>query len=208
MRRSPDRCTEVELAWVRLGVGDQFRDVVYRHLRIDGQNKRSGRNQGDWGKALDGVVPSIVVQLGTDRERAGGRQHQGIAVGGHGSDRLGGDGAARTGAVLDEKSAEVCRQITCDNTRRHVWRPARAEWHNKFDRSIGVGLRGGQTEPANHCKGEPRKRVQPPNTRSLTCVPVHRSTLPRANIIFLGPVCTMCTENLIRCTECQTRQYL
>ena len=28
MRRSTDRCTEVELAWVRLGVGDQF-EMLY-----------------------------------------------------------------------------------------------------------------------------------------------------------------------------------
>ena len=144
MRRRAEARAVVELARIGLGVGDELRDRLRRHVRADHHDVRQQRRGGDRGEMLERIDVEARIERGRDAERAGRAEQQRVAVGVGGGGGLEADGGARAGAVLDDHLlAEACRHRLAGQPRHGVDRAARRERHDHLDRLVRIGLRAG-----------------------------------------------------------------
>ncbi len=159
-RRAVARRSEVDLAGVGLGVGNELGDRVHRQLRIGDQEIGAGREQCDRREILDRVIADVGVDRGSDREGRGVAEHQRIAVGFGACGRFGADGAARPGTIVDDDALiKTDRQLLGGEACHGVGRPAGGERHDHLDDAARVGLRiGAAGEGGGRCNGtgEPR----------------------------------------------------
>ncbi len=141
MRRRAEAGAVVELARVGLGVGDELRDRLRRHVGPDHHDVRQQRRGRDRDEVLERIDVEARIERGRDAERAGRAEQQRIAVGIGCGCGLEADGGARAGAVLDDHLlAEACRHRLAGQPRHGVDRPARRERHDHLDRLVRIGL--------------------------------------------------------------------
>ena len=96
------RGAEIELARILLRDRDHVGDGPGRKRRMRDQGDRHRGDQADRREILARVVAGIRVEARIDRDGAGVREHQRVAVGLGLGDRAGADRAAAAGAVLDD----------------------------------------------------------------------------------------------------------
>ena len=135
---------DVEFAGIGFGVGDQFLQVVHRHLGIGREHQRRLPHQDDRREGAVGVERHVLVHEAVGDQHAGRREHQRVAV----RLGLGGEGGANVAvgarAVLDhDLLAELRRQRGRDPPGRNVDRAAGAKRHHHGDRPRRPGLREG-----------------------------------------------------------------
>ena len=87
--------------FVRLGVGDHLGHRLGRKRRMRHQNDRRFGNEADRHEVLERRVARIGVEAWIDRDRAGVREHEGVAVRLRLGDLASADRAAASGPVLD-----------------------------------------------------------------------------------------------------------
>ena len=92
---------EIDLAGIGLRIGDQLGNGFGGKRRMHHQRIRRVADQADRRKILARIVAGILVERRSDRERAGVAKQQRVAVGIAFRDRLGADGAAGAGPVVD-----------------------------------------------------------------------------------------------------------
>ena len=133
---------EIDLAGIGLGIGDQFGDGFGRKRRIHHQRIRRVADQADRRKILARIVADVLVERRPDRERAGVAEHQRVAVGLAFGDRLGADGAAGAGAVVDhDLFAEQLAHLVGDAAADDRGRAARRKRNHQRDRAGRIVLR-------------------------------------------------------------------
>ena len=82
MRRRAEPRAEIQLAGVGLGVGDELRDRLGRHLVRHHHDMRQQREARDRREHLERIEAGVDVERGRDRERAGRAEQQRVAIGG------------------------------------------------------------------------------------------------------------------------------
>ena len=87
---------------LRLGVGDELRQVLGRHLGVDQQHLRPGAHRADWDEILDRVVADLGGGCRHDFDHRCARPEQRVAVRRGARDLLGGDDAVTADAGLDD----------------------------------------------------------------------------------------------------------
>jgi hypothetical protein len=125
-----------DLARVRFGIGDEFRDRLGRqrgsHLHHQGQ----ATDHRDRNDIADEIEAEGLVQRRIGRHRLG-YQEQRVAVRRRAHDRLDADIGARTGPVLDDEGLpQPLRQA-----RKDVEGSAGSDGHDETHRPRGIGLR-------------------------------------------------------------------
>ena len=87
------------------------------------------------------LIAGVGVEIGIDRDRAGGRHHQRVAVGrGAGRDPRA-DHAGRAAAIVDHhRLAELGRKLVGDDAPDHIDAAAGRERHDQRDRFGGIVL--------------------------------------------------------------------
>jgi hypothetical protein len=119
--RAGARRPVAQLAGLRPGQGDEFRQGLGRHRRMHDQHRRHRDERGDRRKIAQRVVAQVRVEHDVDRHRAGIAQHQHVAVGRRRRHRLGGHHAAGARDVLDhERLAESSGQLLREQPGEHV----------------------------------------------------------------------------------------
>ena len=132
----------VDLARVRLHVGNELLEVVDGQRRIHHEHAGLARDQRHRDEIVDGIEGKLRIQACADR--VGLRcEQQRIAVGG----RLGDDVRTdrRTGAGLvvhDDALTESLRQLLGDHAHRPVDGASRRKRNDDADGSIRIALRG------------------------------------------------------------------
>ena len=133
---------EIDLAGIGLGVGDQLGDGFGRKRRMHHQRIRRVADQADRRKILARIVADVLVERRPDRERAGIAEHQRVAVGLALRDRLGADGAAGAGPVVDhDLFAEQFAHLVGDAAADDRGAAARRERNHQRDRPARIVLR-------------------------------------------------------------------
>ena len=161
---------EIDLAGIGLGVGDQLGHGLGRERGIHHQRIRRIADHADRRKILARIVADILVERRSDRQRAGIAEQQRVAVGIALRHRLGADGAAGAGAVVDhdffaEQFAHLVGNAAADDRGR----AARRERDHQRDGAVRKGLRVGGAG----CRGRARRRWR------AECVPdAHARRLP------------------------------
>jgi len=136
----------VDLAWIALGIGDEFRHRLHWQLRVDHQHDGTAGDHRHRGKALDRVVVEIFVDRGPDGERPWCGEEQRVAVGLRACGRLGADRSASPARpILDhDRLPERRSNAVRDQPGRDI-DPARRERHDDLDRPVRIGLGGRRT---------------------------------------------------------------
>jgi hypothetical protein len=117
--------------------------VVDRHARVHREDVGHVAHVDDGLEIRDRVVRKRLEQVGRDGVRVHVAHEDGVAVGRGLRDHVGGDGAARAGAVLDhERLPEVFLQLLRDEARDHVGSAARRESHQHLRGLVRICLRG------------------------------------------------------------------
>ena len=143
-RRAVARRREIELAGIRLRVGDELLHRVHRQRRIDHEHVGNAGDQDDRREILDVVVRHLRVQARVDRVRAHGAHFQRVAVGRGLGDQLRADVAAGAGPVVDDDRLAPCvGELLRDGAGEDVGGAARRERHDEADRLRRIGLRPG-----------------------------------------------------------------
>ena len=146
------------------------RDVV-------GDNKQFG-NLDDLGQelqVLEHVVRHRLGQRRRDRERAGARKADRVAVGLCFRDRGYSRHAAGAGTAFDDdRLAQQRRHLLRQHTRDRVGRSARRKRHDQLDRLVGIGLRlrhlrQDQKRGHDHPANKTSHRYFPPMCEALAC---------------------------------------
>ena len=150
----------VELALIRLHIGDEFLEVVGRKLLLGGDDQRKRGHHADRLEIDIGLVGEIRIE----RDRGGMRAHlahqDGVAVG-IGAHRAGrADGAAGAGDVLDDDLlAQRVRHVIADDAGGDVGRASGRERHDQRDRARGIVLRA-RNERQYRQRGNARRQMQ------------------------------------------------
>jgi hypothetical protein len=106
------------------------------------QRIRRVADHADRCEILARVVARILVQRGTDRERAGVAQQQRVTIGIAFRDRFGADGAAGAGTVVDhDLLAEQFAHLVGDAAADDRGAAAGRKWNHQRDRAGGIVLR-------------------------------------------------------------------
>ncbi len=167
---------EVELARIRLGVGNELLHGVGRHRRIDDEHIGDARDEDHRDEVLDVVVRHLRIQARIDRVRADRAHFERVAVGRRLGDEFRADVAARARPIVDDDAlapgfGEVLRDLAGEN----VGGAARRKRHDEADRlrRIGGGL----------CAWQSRATRTPRCPRSASnawCIDVFMPTPPVA----------------------------
>jgi hypothetical protein len=91
-----------DLVRLRAGERDQLLDVFHRKRRMHDDDVRTAAEQRDRLVILDRVVRHFFVERGVDRELAGQREHECIAVGRRFRRELHADVSVRAAAIVDD----------------------------------------------------------------------------------------------------------
>src|SRR5262249_6081926 len=94
--------SQIELARIGLGVGDELGDRLARKRRTHHKDRRLGEDGGDRRNAANEIEVELLVERCIDGAR-GARQEKCVAVGWGTPDRLGADIGPATGPVVDYK---------------------------------------------------------------------------------------------------------
>ena len=129
----------IELAGLRLGVGEQFLRRMHRQFRIDGEHIGAGGEDRDRHEILH-RVERLLVEPRIDRMRDRDDEER-VAVGRGLGGEIGADHAAGAGAIVDEDLlAEVLAELVGDDAADDVVAAAGRERDDQADRS-GWGSR-------------------------------------------------------------------
>ena len=136
MRRRADAAgRHIDLARMRLGIGDQLRHAVHRQRRIDLENKRIEIDAADRREIAGEIEAQVWVQHGVDDVRIRHRQQR-VAVRLRLHHGFGGDLLARRTAIFDDEGlAEPLRQHLPGEPSDDVGGPARRETDQQMNRS-------------------------------------------------------------------------
>ena len=122
---------------------DEAFKISDRQVLVDHQHQRQGADQRHRRKAADRIVAQVVRHGRKHRGRGRRLEDDGVAVGLGVRERVGRDGAAAAGLVLDhELVAEPLAQLHRCDARQEVDAAARRERHQHADRPRRIG-RGG-----------------------------------------------------------------
>ena len=129
----PDRGIAQD-AGLRLRQRDQLAHVLDRQLRRHRQRVGHDSDQADRREILHRVVGELGIDDGVGDVRGRGRHAERVAVGRGLGDRIGADGAAGAGAVLDHDGLpEPLAELGRDQPPDHVHRRARRQRDNHAD---------------------------------------------------------------------------
>ncbi len=139
--------SEIELAGILFGVGDELRHRVGRHRRVHFHHHRQIGDQRQHPEVFHRIVRQLLVEHRIEHEDRRRRDEQRVTVGlgaGHG---FGGDGALRTGLVLDDdRLLQVPAEILADQPAEDIGRTARGIGNDELDRTRriigGARIRG------------------------------------------------------------------
>src|SRR5262245_8290721 len=92
----------VKLAWIGLGIGNEFRNRFDWNRWINHHDKRRAGDTGNWHNVSDETEIEIVIQGGVDGVDHTGQKER-IAVGSRTYNGLGGDVSASARTVLDNE---------------------------------------------------------------------------------------------------------
>ena len=127
-----------------LACADDVGQRLERRVGVDRQPDRLHRDKRNGDEVLARVVLHLVAQKRRDGDRRGGREHQGVAIGGGAGERRGSDLAARPSPVLGrERLPHALLQMVDEHPRQHIGGAAGAERHDDPDRRGGIRLRDG-----------------------------------------------------------------
>ena len=159
-RRADAAVADIDLAGVRLGVGDEFPQRLHGQLGRYDDHLRNGADQRGRCEILHRVVVQRLVEHAVVAEWSGRGEQQRVAVGLRLRDGGGADGAAGAAAVLDhdpllEPLAELVRQHAGDA----VGRAAGRERRDHGDGAVWPALRRGRSGNGEYqCGGEEKGR--------------------------------------------------
>ena len=125
-----------------LGLRHEFAIAGHARLGGSGQHNRHRLDRPDHGQVTRRIVGRVLRCGRCHRDRAGGTQYQGVAVGRPLDHLGGGDHAAATGAILDDHllAQDVCHRLR-DDARGDIDIAARREGHDDAHRLVGEILR-------------------------------------------------------------------
>ena len=149
-RRSYARRSDIDLAGIGLGIGDEFRKRVGGDRRIDQEHHRKSDQSGDRLDIADKIEIELLVERCVDRVR---RHHveERVAVRRSGHHRFRGDVAAGAGALLDHEGlAQARREPLPDQPRYQVWRTAAAKTLDNAHRPRRIVLAMGKPRSRRH----------------------------------------------------------
>ena len=131
----PHACgSEIDLARVGPGIGDQFGDRVGGERRMHRQYAGCVADQADRREALARVVAGILVERRTDRQRAGIAEQDRVAIGLALGDRLGADRTASARTVVDHDAlAQQLAHLVGDHPANDRRGAARRERNHQCD---------------------------------------------------------------------------
>src|SRR5262245_15908997 len=132
----------VELALVRLRIGDKFFEIIGRKILADRKQLRLLGNQPDRLEILLRVIAEIGIEKRCRRMRTHvpGNQRVAISSGARRAQRS--DGAAGAADIFDDELlSEVARKDVGNDPSGDVGWPAGSEWHNHGHRFCRVILR-------------------------------------------------------------------
>ena len=156
-RRADAAGRHVDLAGIGLGIGDEFRDRLRRHVRIHLHHQRNERNA----RHGCGVVHEVEMQVAVDRrvDRVGGHgKQQRVAVRRRFHRIFGSDVAARSGPIVNhDRLAEPVRQPLRHQPADDVGRAAGRNLHDQMNRPRRVVVGPGDMR---HCWGRGGSRRQ------------------------------------------------
>ena len=136
--------SEIDLARVRLGVGDELRHRLGRHRGVNFHHHRQIGHQRQHPEILHRIVGQLLVEHRIEHDDGSRRDEQRVAVGlGTGHD-LGADRALRAGLVLDDdRLLQVAAEKFADQPSQHIGRAARGIGNDKLDRARRIVSRAG-----------------------------------------------------------------
>ena len=144
MRRRADAGAVIELARVRLGIGDEFLHRLRRHRRPHHEHVRQQRYRGYRSEHFQRLEIELGIKRGRDRKRSGRPEQQRVAVRLGARRGLGTERGARAGPVLDDHLlSEPAGQLVRDQASHRVDRAARRKRHDHLDQPRGILLRCG-----------------------------------------------------------------
>ncbi len=133
----------VELARIRLGVGNQLLHAVERETGICHQHVLRDRKQRNLREVPDRLIVELLVNLRRNHLHAGRRCEQRVTVRSRVRGDLGADGAARAAAIIsDDLLTQFLAQFRGEHPAQGVNRAAGCLRDDKANRPAGVGLRG------------------------------------------------------------------
>ncbi|MNV60042.1 hypothetical protein D3C71_1524940 [compost metagenome] len=133
------RRTEVHLARIGLGVGDQVLDVLVGLVGVGHQQVGHIGHARQRREVLDRVKGHLLVQRGVDGVRADGAHEQRVAVSGCLGGQQAADVAASAGTVVDHHGlAQLGSQALRHDARQDVGRATGRERHDDGDQLAGV----------------------------------------------------------------------
>ncbi len=135
----------IQLARLRFRERHELLDRIDAEPGIDDQQVGAGPDEAHRRQILERVVFHFPVEHGVDRERAGNRNADRVAVGSGPGDERGAEVAARAGTVLDDhRLAERRRELLREHARDQVGRAAGGKGHDQVDRARRPVLRIGR----------------------------------------------------------------
>src|SRR5262245_55581046 len=142
MRLGPRAASRVAvLSGIGSDEGDELRNGVDRHGRVDHENDRRGNRKGYRREVLDGIIRRFAEECGI-RHKGADTQQDGVAIRCRLRGLSGAYVAGSTGDVLDiELLAEFSREFLSDEPGKHIGRSARREWHDQAHGSRWISLR-------------------------------------------------------------------
>src|ERR1043166_8027216 len=139
---SVDGRSEAQLSGARFGQHDQFFDRACRHARVDQQHQLLLRDQRYLREILGWMIRKLAVQADISCDRGDRAHDQGVAVRRRFGSDVGGDGAARSGPVVDHHLlAPAFSQLAADQARQRIDRTARCARHQHANRARRIALR-------------------------------------------------------------------
>jgi len=163
---------EIELAGISLGVGDQFLQILDRHLGIDDERQRRRTHASDADEILERIEREILAHQRSNRV-AVRSEHQCVAVGRRFRD---GRGPRKTGAVLDDdRLPPFLGKFVGQHTGRDVGYAAGAERHDDGNPLRGIALRRSRCDKGNRYqgRGEPEQPKYRHHRSSQICWRIH-----------------------------------
>jgi hypothetical protein len=163
---------ELHLRLVRLGIGDERRQIVRRQILAHREHDCLPADQPDRHEVLERVVGRMFVERLAVREGPGRAGHQLIAVGRPLRHPGGADGAARAAHVLDDHLlAEYLRQSSGQHPRAAVGPAAGGERNDEGHRPgrpiLRRGARGGQDAKRDADPDRIAQQRSPPHGSAL-----------------------------------------